>query len=60
MKKYNVSVTFTIQATSRNQAWDLAEELIDKHLRNLANVHSVTELPNPDWWIAVNEPIKAR
>lgn len=57
MKKWNVTITFTIQANTKTKAWDLAKELIDKHLRNLADVHSVDELPNPEGWIAINEPI---
>lgn len=58
MKKWNVDITFTIQADNKTKAWDLAEEIISKHLRDLANVHSVSELPHPEDWIAINEPIR--
>ncbi len=58
MKKWNVEVTFTIQAETRTKAWELSREVCRKHLRDLANVESVTLHPVSDDWIAVNEPIR--
>ncbi len=62
MKKWDVTVKFTIQAETRPEAWDIARGICEKKLRDLAYVQSVgvDPLPDPDDWIAVNEPIKAR
>ena len=60
MKKWQVTIECTIQAETREEVWEIGRELIDKHLRGLASVASVElgPIPNPEQWIAVNEPIK--
>lgn len=60
MKKWNVKIEFTIQAEDRTKAWTISRELCDKNLRGLAQVMAVSSnpLPDPDEWIAINEPIK--
>ncbi len=59
MDKFNVTVEFTIKAETRHIAWQKAQEVCQKHLRDLANVRSVSQaLPDPGDWIAINEPIK--
>ena len=62
MKKWDVEIRTIVQAPTREKAWDIARELCERHLRDLANVWSVSmePLPDPDDWIAVNEPIKAK
>lgn len=62
MKKWNVKVEFTIQAEDRKVAWELSREICRRHLRDLAQVMAVSTnpLPDPDEWIAINEPIKGR
>ena len=62
MKKWNVKIEFTIQADDRMKAWELSREICYKHLRDLATVTAVSSnpLPDPEEWIAVNEPIKAQ
>jgi len=62
MKKWSVTVNFAIQAETRHDAWTAAQELCDNKLRGLATVISVglIELRDPNEYIAVNEPIKAR
>ena len=61
MKKWDVNVTFTIQAPDRHNAFIEAGEVIAKHLRNLADLNTVYELTDKEAEdsIAVNEPIKA-
>ena len=59
MKKWETEIVFAIQAETRHDAWLIAEEIIAKHHRGLANVLRVALKPNPEL-IAVNEPIKAR
>jgi len=62
MKKWNVEIAFTIQAKTRGEAWRLSKEVVHKNLRGLANVMGISlePLPNPNEWIAVNEPIMKR
>lgn len=62
MDKYNVHISFVLQAPDRKIAWTMARVICETKLRNLAIVNSVSTkpLPNPDEWIAINEPIKAR
>ncbi len=61
MNKYKVTVTFVIKAGDRQKAWQESWEICRKHLRDLASVEAITTLPLPDpqEWIAINEPIKA-
>jgi len=62
MNKYQVKVEFVIKASSREEAWEEARRICQKHLRDLANVMAVSmnPLPDPQEWIAVNESIKAQ
>jgi len=62
MKKWDVNVTFTIQAPDRHNAFIEANEVIAKHLRNIADLNSVHELTNTEAKdvIAVNEPIGSK
>ena len=60
MKKFTVTIQFVVEAPERYEAWLYARGICQKHLRDLATVHSVSdELPNPNLWIAINEPIEA-
>ena len=60
MKKWDVTVKFTIQSETRKEAWDIGKRICEEKLRDLAYVHSVSmePLPDPEEWIAVNEPIR--
>ena len=62
MKKWGVDINLVIRAGTREQAWRIAEEMIEGKFRGLANVKAVAlePLPDPEHWIAVNEPIRAR
>lgn len=62
MDKFNVTVEFVIKAKDRHEAWQKAREVCEKHLRDLATVTAVSTkpLPDPQEWIAINEPIKSR
>jgi len=62
LKKWETEIVFAIQAETRHEAWKIAEGIIEKHHRGLANVIRIglLPLPDPDDTIAVNEPIKAR
>lgn len=61
MDKFKVTVEFTIKADGRIKAWQKAEDLCRKHLRDLATVTAVTQpLLDPQEWLAVNEPIRSR
>ena len=62
MKKWDVNVTFTIQAPDRHNAFIEAGEIITKHLRNLADLNTVHELTEEEAkdTIAVNEPVRTR
>lgn len=59
MKKWETEIVFAIQAETRHEARLIAEEIIEKHHRGLANIIRIALKPNPEL-IAVNEPIKAR
>ena len=61
MNKYLVTVEFVIKAQDRSEAWKKSREVCRNHLRDLASVREITNLPLPDpqEWIAINEPIKA-
>lgn len=59
MDKFLVTVEFAIKAGDRQKAWQKARQICEEHLRDLATVRAVTQpLPDPDEWIAVNEPIR--
>ena len=62
MKKYDVTVTFTIQAEDRKGAWLEGAKVCERHLRDLAHIDKVHELTLEDmeFNIAVNEPIRAQ
>ena len=62
MKKWRATIEVTIQAETRKEVWATGRDLIEKHLRGLATVTSVAlaPVPDPDDWIAINEPIKGR
>ena len=61
MKKFTVIIQFVVEASERHVAWLYAQDICQKHLRDLATVHSISidPLPDPDKWIAINEPIEA-
>ena len=60
MKKWRATIEVTIQAETRKEVWATGRDLIEKHLRGLATLTGVTldPVPDPDDWIAINEPIK--
>jgi len=60
MKKWRATIEVTIQAETRKEVWATGRDLIEKHLRGLATLTSVAldPVPDPDNWIAINEPIK--
>jgi len=60
MNKYQVTVEFVIKAEARDEAWQKARAYIEANLRHdLATVTAVSQpLPNPQEWIAINEPIR--
>ena len=62
MKKWDVNITFTIQAPDRTNAFIEAGEFITRQLRNLADLNTVHELSYKEARerIAINEPIKAQ
>ena len=62
MKKWETEIVFAIQAETRHEAWGIAEGIIEKHHRGLANILRVSLTPwdEADEVIAVNEPIKSR
>lgn len=61
MKKWETEIVFAIQAETRKDAWRIAQEIIEKHHRGLANVLRISLTPWEDEdTIAVNEPIKAQ
>ncbi len=62
MDKFKVTVGFVIKAKDRQVAWQKARQICEDHLRDLANVEAVSmkPIPDPDEWIAINEPIKSR
>ena len=62
MKKWQVTIETTIQAEERSEAWRIAAALMEKHLRGLATVMSVSREPvaDPQGWIAINEPIRSK
>lgn len=62
MKKWHVEIETTIQAETREQVWRIARELCEEKFRGLAQPRAVSlkPEPHPEWWIAVNEPIKAK
>lgn len=57
MKKWETEIVLAIQAETRAEAWIIAEQIIAKHHRGLANILKVALEPNPEL-IAVNEPIR--
>lgn len=62
MDKFNVKVEFVVKAKDRQVAWEKARQICFKHLRDLATVTAVSTkpLPDPQEWIAINEPIKSQ
>ena len=58
MKKWETEIVLAIQAETRKEAWKIAQEIIEKHHRGLANVVRVGLNPILDDVIAVNEPIR--
>ena len=60
MKKWRVVFIAAIQADTRSEAWEIASQISEKHLRDLADVAGVSLEPIDDHWIALNEPIKAK
>lgn len=62
MDKFNVKVEFAIKARDRQEAWQKARQICEDHLRDLATVTavSINPLPDPEQWIAINEPIKTK
>jgi len=62
MDKYQVTVQFVIKAKDRQEAWQKARLVCENHLRDLATVTAVSTkpLPDPQEWIAINEPVKSR
>ena len=61
LKKYSMTIQFYVEAEGRTKAWDITREIVQKHLRNLADVISAHELSDSEAEEskAVNEPIKA-
>ena len=62
MNKFEVHISFIIAAETRSEVYGLTGQLIHKHMRDMANVDSVSRKPisHPEDWIAINEPIKAQ
>jgi len=62
MDKFNVKVEFVIKAKDRQIAWQKARQICEDHLRDLATVTAVSTkpLPDPQEWIAINEPIRSK
>ena len=62
MKKWTVKADFVIQADTRGETWVKASELMERHFRGLISIRAVSlePLSDPQDWIAINEPIKAR
>ena len=60
MKKFEVTIQFVVEAPDRHIAWLYSQDVCQRHLRDLATVKAVSidPLPNPQEWIAINEPIK--
>ena len=59
MKKWETEIVFAIQAETREKAWEIAKEIIEKHHRGLANIIRIALTPwEDDETIAVNEPIR--
>ena len=62
MKKWNVTVEFTIRADNRIIAWDLSREICRGNLRDLATVMKITTKPLPECdaesTIAINDSIE--
>lgn len=59
MKKWNVKISFIIQADTRQEAYKITGYIIDKHLRDMASIDSIgcNPVSDPEQWIAVNQPI---
>lgn len=62
MKKWTVKAEFVIQADSRGEAWIKASEIMERHFRSLISIMAVSlnPLSDPQEWIALNEPIRAK
>ena len=62
MKKWMVKASFVIQADTRGEAWGKASEIMERHFRSLIMINAVemNPLSDPQEWIALNEPIKAK
>lgn len=56
------TISFVIQGETRHEAWLYAEKIVDDKLRGIATVNNIGQepLPDPEEWIAINEPIKAQ
>jgi len=59
MNKYEVHISFVVRAKTRPEAYGIVGDLINRHMRDLATVDRVSQkpLPDPEEWIAINEPI---
>lgn len=62
MKKFDMTIQFTVEALNRHKAWIVTQGIIQKHLRGLASVLSEHELSDKETEdsVAVNEPIKTQ
>ena len=62
MKKWKVELDFIIHAETRSDAYKAVGEIVHRHLRDMASIKSIgrNPVPDPDKWIAVNEPIEIR
>ncbi len=61
MAKFEAMIKVVIKAETRHEAWEIGAAICRKHLRDVATVWAVSQsLPDPDDWIAINEPIKAK
>ena len=62
MNKYEVHISFVVCAETRPEAYGVVGNIIHRYMRGFASVEKVSQkpLPDPEKWIAINEPIKSR